>query len=92
MLRVIGFVAGVAWEATQPIVAVQVGVKVLASVKSSITLRAGMRLCARVTHLVPSQNGLAMEGSSTLFTHMLALLLEGTCTLNLTMSSIKYKV
>lgn len=56
---------------------VQVGVQMLASVKTGITLRAGMRFCARMTHFVPGQNGLAMKGSSTLFTHMLPLLLMG---------------
>lgn len=76
MLGVVGLVAGAAWKSPQPIVAVKMCAKVLASVEVGVTLRAGMWFCACMTHFMPCKDSLAVEGSPTVFTHMFTLLLE----------------
>lgn len=76
MLGIVGLAAGVAWKSAQPIVAVKMCVQMLAGVETGITLRAGMGFYTRMTHLMPCQDGLAVEGSPTVLTYMLAFFLE----------------
>ena len=76
MLRVIGLVAGVAWKSTQPIVAVKMCAQVLAGVEMGVALRAGMGFYARMTHFMPCQDSLSVEGCPTVLTYMFPFFLK----------------